>query len=74
MLFSLIGSLWLDTRIHAFPNRGGWYDLSFVIGAAAFFGSAGSVSSHEMEKYYALGYAQGVEEANKREENPNWNR
>ena len=43
-LFSLIGSLFWDIRIYAYPNSGGWYDLGFVLGSAAFFGGGGGVS------------------------------
>jgi len=43
-LFSLIGSLFFDTRIYGFPNSGSGYDggsgydVGFVIGAAVFYG------------------------------------
>jgi hypothetical protein len=37
---ALIGGLFADVRIYAFPNSGWWYDLGFVIGAGSFFGSA----------------------------------
>src|SRR5471030_1301780 len=37
--FALIGSLFLDIRIYAFPNNGFFYDLGFVIGLFAFYGS-----------------------------------
>jgi hypothetical protein len=40
MLFSLIGELFTDNRVYAFPNSGGWYDFGFVLGAASFFGSS----------------------------------
>jgi hypothetical protein len=62
VLVSLIGSLFWDTRIYAFPNSGGWYDFGFVIGAATFFGGLGH-QSHEREKYYALGYADAADAA-----------
>jgi hypothetical protein len=42
ILFSFIGSLFMDVRIYAFPNSGGWYDFGFLIGVAAFFGGAAS--------------------------------
>jgi len=45
MLFSLIGELFTHNRVYAFPNSGGWYDLGYVIGAAAFFGSSGASAS-----------------------------
>ena len=37
-LFSLIGSLFFDTRIYGFPNSGSGYDVGFVFGAAVFYG------------------------------------
>jgi hypothetical protein len=42
ILFSFIGSLFTDYRIHAFPNSGGWYDFGFLIGAAMFLGGGGA--------------------------------
>ena len=30
--FALIGSIFADVRIYAFPNSGGWYDLGFMVG------------------------------------------
>lgn len=41
MLFSFIGSIFLDIRIYAFPNSGFYYDLGYVIGAGCFFGGLG---------------------------------
>jgi hypothetical protein len=41
ILFSLIGSLFTDVRIYAFPNSGGWYDFGFCLGALLFVGSGG---------------------------------
>jgi hypothetical protein len=38
MLFSLVGSLFTDVRIYAFPNSGFLYDLGFLIGASSFLG------------------------------------
>ncbi len=32
---ALVGSLFTDVRIYAFPNAGGWYDLGFLIGLSA---------------------------------------
>jgi len=41
--FALIAELFTtNVRIYAFPNNGGWYDLGFVVGAAAIFGGGGS--------------------------------
>ena len=31
-IISLIGSIFLDVRVYAFPNDGFWYDLGFVVG------------------------------------------
>ncbi len=39
-LLSLIGSVFWDIRIYAFPNNGGWYDFGFVLGAALFLAAA----------------------------------
>ena len=40
ILFSLIGSIFSDIRIYAFPNSGGWYDFGFFLGSCAFFSGA----------------------------------
>ena len=42
MLFSLIGSIFTDVRVYAFPNSGFFYDLGFVIGASSFLGGGAS--------------------------------
>lgn len=42
ILFSLIGSIFTEHRIYAFPNAGGWYDLGFFLGASAFLGGGGA--------------------------------
>ncbi len=39
-LFSLIGSIFTDVRIYAYPNAGGWYDAGYVLGVALFFGGS----------------------------------
>ena len=44
-LFSLIASLFVDVRIYEFPNNGFFYDLGFIIGVFAFYGS-GSKTYH----------------------------
>ena len=38
-LFSLIASLFFEVRVYEFPNAGFFYDLGFVVGAFAFYGS-----------------------------------
>ncbi len=44
ILFSLIGSIFMDIRIYGFPNSGFFYDLGFLIGAAGFLAGAGASS------------------------------
>lgn len=44
ILFSLIGSIFTDVRIYAFPNSGFWYDAGFFIGASAFLGGGARAS------------------------------
>lgn len=38
MLFSFLGSIFMDVRIYAYPNSGFYYDLGYVLGAGCFFG------------------------------------
>jgi hypothetical protein len=45
IVFSLIGSIFMDIRIYAFPNSGGWYDLGFVLGATMFLGGSAAGAS-----------------------------
>lgn len=40
IVFSLLGGIFTDIRIYAFPNSGGWYDFGYLIGAATFLGGA----------------------------------
>ena len=35
---ALIGGLFSDIRIYAFPNTGWWYDLGFILGISAWGG------------------------------------
>lgn len=44
IMFSLIWSIFSDNRIYAFPNSGGWYDLGYFWGAAAFLSGSGAAS------------------------------
>ncbi|MBM3572279.1 MAG: hypothetical protein FJX52_07960 [Alphaproteobacteria bacterium] len=37
---ALIGSLFLEVRVYAFPNSGWWYDLGFMLGVAIWGGGA----------------------------------
>ena len=42
ILFSLVGSIFAEHRIYAFPNSGGWYDFGYFLGAASFLGGGGA--------------------------------
>ncbi len=42
IFFSLVGSIFTDYRIYAFPNSGGWYDFGYFLGASAFLGGGGA--------------------------------
>jgi hypothetical protein len=44
MLFALVGELFTNYRIYAFPNSGGFYDLGFGIGAASALGGSGAAA------------------------------
>jgi hypothetical protein len=43
IVFSFLGSLFLDVRIYEFPNSGGWYDFGYLIGAYLFLGEGGDL-------------------------------
>ncbi len=45
ILFSLVGSFFMDIRIYAFPNSGGFYDLGYFIGELMFLGVGGASAS-----------------------------
>jgi hypothetical protein len=45
IVFSLIGSIFTDYRIYAFPNSGGWYDFGYAIGASVFLGGTAAGSA-----------------------------
>jgi hypothetical protein len=49
--FALIASLLFDVRIYAFPNAGFFYDLGFVIGAFAFYGSGSRTYSYTYSRW-----------------------
>ena len=38
-LFALIASFFLEIRIYDYPNNGIFYDVGFIIGVFAFYGS-----------------------------------
>ena len=42
IVFSFLGSIFMDIRIYAFPNSGFFYDLGYLIGAAMFLGGSGA--------------------------------
>jgi hypothetical protein len=44
IVFSFVGSLFMDHRIYAFPNSGGWYDFGFLIGASSALGGSGAAA------------------------------
>ena len=44
IVFSFVGSLFMDVRIYAFPNSGVWYDFGYVLGACLFLGGGGASS------------------------------
>jgi len=46
IFFSLIGSIFTDYRIYAFPNSGGWYDFGYFLGAGMFLGGGGAGAAH----------------------------
>jgi hypothetical protein len=50
-LFSLIASLFFEVRIYAFPNNGFFYDLGFVIGVFAFYGSGSRTYSYTYSRW-----------------------
>jgi len=42
ILFSLIGSTFLDVEIYAYPNTGLWYDVGYFLGVSSFCGGGGA--------------------------------
>jgi len=50
-LFALIASLFFEVRIYAFPNNGFFYDLGFVLGALAFYGSGSRTYSYSYSRW-----------------------
>ena len=38
--WALIGGIFTEIRIYAFPNSGGWYDFGFLLGMGAYGGGA----------------------------------
>ena len=41
-VFALIGSIFMDIRIYAFPNSGGWYDFGYMLGILFSIGGGAS--------------------------------
>ena len=37
---ALVGSIFSDVRMYAFPNSGGWYDFGFLLGIGVWGGGA----------------------------------
>ncbi|MFW6257379.1 MAG: hypothetical protein ACOC11_01220 [Prolixibacteraceae bacterium] len=50
ILFSFIGSLFMDFEIYAFPNNGGWYDFGYLLGVMLFFGGGGAGSGRRRRR------------------------
>jgi hypothetical protein len=48
--FALIGSLFMDVRIYAFPNSGFLYDLGYLLGLSAWGGGASQLRSGEQQE------------------------
>jgi DNA polymerase III alpha subunit len=48
IFFRLIGSLFTNVRVYAFPNSGAWYDFGYFLGVAMFFDKA--VKRAEMQR------------------------
>jgi hypothetical protein len=44
IFFSLVGSIFGDMRIYAFPNSGGWYDFGYFLGVGTWCGGLGASS------------------------------
>ena len=49
-LFALIASVFFEVRIYAYPNNGFFYDLGFVIGALAFYGSGSTTYTYSRRR------------------------
>jgi hypothetical protein len=47
---ALMGSLFMDIRIYAFPNSGVSYDFGFLLGLSAWAGGATQIQSGESEE------------------------
>ena len=41
-MFSLIGSLFTEYRVYAYPNSGFWYDFGFCLGVILLLGGGGA--------------------------------
>jgi hypothetical protein len=51
-LFSLIASLFFEVRVYEYPNAGFFYDVGFVIGAFAFYGSGSGTYRYTYSRRY----------------------
>ena len=38
--WALVGSIFMDIRIYAFPNSGGFYEFGFLLGLSSYGGAA----------------------------------
>lgn len=50
IMFSLIGSLFTDYRVYAYPNAGWVYDFGFFLGILMVFGGGGASASKTSRK------------------------
>lgn len=50
IMFSLIGSLFTDYRIYAYPNSGFWYDLGYLFGVMVLLGGGGAGAAQHKPK------------------------
>lgn len=45
IMFSLVGSIFTDYRVYAYPNSGFWYDFGFFFGTLLLLGGGGAGAS-----------------------------
>jgi len=50
-LFSLIASLFFEVRVYEYPNAGFFYDVGFVVGALAFYGSGSRTYTYTYSRW-----------------------
>lgn len=50
IMFSLIGSLFTEYRVYAYPNSGFWYDVGFFFGTLLLLGGGGAGAKSATDK------------------------